>query len=46
MAEQLKKRASEIWVEYVLEQFNDHVLTEKEACYILDVKRSKLYELR
>jgi len=31
MAEQLKRRASKEWVEYVLERFNDHDFSENEG---------------
>lgn len=46
MAGQLKKRASQEWVEYVLTQFNDRGFSEKYACQLLKIKRSQLYELR
>jgi len=46
MAEQLKRRASKEWVEYVLERFNDHDLSENKDCQLLKIKRSQLYELR
>jgi len=46
MTEQLKKRASQEWVEYVLERFNGYELSENEACRLLKIKRSQLYELR
>jgi len=46
MTEQLKKRASQEWLEYVLERFNDYELSENEACRLLKIKRSQLYELR
>jgi hypothetical protein len=46
MTEQLAKRASPEWIEYVLERFNDHKLTEEEACKLLEIKRSQLYEIR
>ena len=46
MAKQLAKRETLEWVEYVLERFNDHALTEKQACQLLDIKRIQLYELR
>lgn len=46
MTEQLAKRATTQWVSQVLEQFNKHTITEKEACNLLDIKRIQLYELR
>lgn len=46
MTEQLVKRTSAMWIEYILEQFNDHDLSEVEACDLLGIKRSQLYELR
>jgi hypothetical protein len=46
MAEQLAKRTTEQWVIQVLEQFNNHTITEKEACELLGFKRARLYELR
>jgi hypothetical protein len=46
MTDQLGKRTSTRWIEYVLEQFNDHHLSEVEACQLLEIKRSQLYELR
>lgn len=46
MAEQLKKRTSHEWVEYVLTQFNDRAFSEKYTCQLLKIKRSQLYELR
>ena len=46
MAEQLAKRATFEWVEYVLGQFNERALSEKQACQLLEIKRIQLYELR
>lgn len=46
MTEQLAKRAALEWVEYVLEQFNERALSEKQACQLLEIKRIQLYELR
>jgi hypothetical protein len=46
MPKQLAKRATLEWVEYVLNQFNDHDLSEAEACQLLGIKRVQLYELR
>lgn len=46
MTEQLAKRATEQWVTQVLEQFNKHIITEKEACELLGLKRARLYEMR
>lgn len=46
MTEQLAKRARNEWVTQVLEQFNNHTLTEKEACELLDIERAQLYRLR
>lgn len=42
MTEQLAKRATEQWVTQVLEQFNKHIITEKEACELLGLKRARL----
>ncbi len=41
MTKQLGKRTSTRWIEYVLEQFNDHHLSEVEACQLLEIKRSQ-----
>jgi len=46
MGEQLAKRATLEWIEYVLEQFNERALSEKQACQLLEIKRIQLYELR
>lgn len=46
MTEQLAKRVTEQWVVQVLEQFNSHTITEKEACELLGLKRVQLYEIR
>ena len=46
MADQLKKRTSQKWVEYVLGQFNDYAFSERQACQLLEIKRSQLYDLR
>jgi hypothetical protein len=46
MAQQLAKRATDKWVAQVLEMFNNHTITEKEACELLGVKRIQLYEHR
>lgn len=46
MAEQLAKRLTSQWVMQVLEQFNNHTITEKEACELLNIKRIQLYEHR
>jgi hypothetical protein len=46
MTAQLAKKATVQWVAQVLEQFNKHTITEKEACELLDIKRIQLYELR
>ncbi len=46
MAGQLAKRATFEWVEYVLGQFNERALSEKQACQLLEIKRIQLYELR
>lgn len=46
MSEQLAKRATDQWVVQMLGQFNNHTITEKEACELLGLKRSQLYELR
>jgi hypothetical protein len=46
MAEQLVKRAGAKWIGYVLERFNNHQLTEEQACQFLKIRRSQLYDLR
>lgn len=46
MAEQLSKRATSQWVAQVLEQFNNHTITEDEACELLKVGHTQLYKLR
>lgn len=46
MAQQIAKRLTSQWVTQVFEQFNNHTLTEKEACELLSVKRAQLYLLR
>lgn len=46
MTKQIAKRLTSQWVMQVLEQFNKHTITEKEACELLDIKRIQLYELR
>lgn len=46
MAEQLAKRSTGKWVAQVLEQFNNHALTEQEACELLGIKRASLYRIR
>jgi len=46
MQEQLAKRLTTQCVVQVLQQFNNHSITEKEACELLGIKRIQLYELR
>ena len=46
MQEQLARRLTSQWVSQVLEQFNNHTITEKEACELLGIRRIQLYELR
>jgi len=46
MAEQLAKRATNQWISQILDQFNNHTISEAQACELLGVKRSQLYELR
>lgn len=46
MTQQLAKRSTKQWVMQVLEQFNNHTLSEKEACELLGLKRASLYKLR
>lgn len=46
MTEQLGKREPQEWVEYVLERFNSHLISEEEACQLLQVKRASLYKIR
>jgi len=46
MKEQLAKRLTIQWVAQVLEQFNQHSVTEREACQLLGIKRAQLYNLR
>lgn len=37
MTQQLAKRTTEQWAAQVLEQFNNHTITEKEACELLSL---------
>ena len=46
MTQQIAKRLTSQWVIQVLRQFNDHTISEKEACELLGIKRIQLYELR
>ena len=46
MSKQLAKRASVEWADYVLNQFNEHLITEEEAYDLLQIKRAALYKLR
>jgi len=46
MSKQIAKRLTKPWVIQVLNQFNDHKITEKEACELLGLKRARLYKLR
>lgn len=46
MTKQLAKREPQEWVEYVLDRFNSHLISEEEACQFLQVKRASLYKIR
>ena len=46
MTKQLAKREPQECVEYVLERFNSHLISEEEACRLLGVKRASLYKIR
>jgi hypothetical protein len=46
MLKQLAKRVSTDWVDYVFSQFNDHLISEEQACDLLQIKRASLYKLR
>jgi len=46
MAEQLHKRVFKETVEEVLKAFDIHEMSEKQACMVLGIKRSRLYDLR
>lgn len=46
MTKQIAKRLTKPWVIQVLSQFNDRKITEKEACELLGLHRSRFYELR
>jgi len=46
MTKQLAKREPQEWVEYVLDRFNSHLISEEEACRLLQVKRASLYKIR
>jgi len=46
MAEQLAKRTTKQWVLQILQQFNEKKISEKDACELLGIKRSRLYVLR
>ena len=46
MTKQIAKQLTSQWVAQVLEQFNSHTISEKEACELLVLKRARLYRLR
>lgn len=46
MSKQIAKRLRKPRVIQVLSQFNEHKITEKEACELLGLKRARLYKLR
>ncbi len=46
MGQQLYRRVPQALVEEVLEAFNDRRMTERQACAVLGLKRTRLYELR
>lgn len=46
MTQQIAKRLTSQWVVQVLKQFNEHTISEQEACELLGIKRIQLYELR
>jgi len=46
MEKQLAKRLTNQWVVQVLQQFNNHTITEKEACELLGIKHTQLYKVR
>ncbi|MDH3258680.1 MAG: hypothetical protein OEM19_04365 [Deltaproteobacteria bacterium] len=46
MAKQLHKRLSAEFVDEVLEAFNKQKITEKAACELIGIKRTRFYELR
>lgn len=46
MTKQLAKREPQEWIEYVLERFNSHLISEEEACRLLRMKRASLYKIR
>jgi len=46
MTKQLAKREPQEWVEYVLDRFNSHLISEEEACQFLQVRRASLYKIR
>ena len=46
MGHQLYRRLPQAFVVETLEAFNDHRMTERQACALLGLKRARLYELR
>src|SRR6202011_2703807 len=44
--QQLYRRVAHEFVNVVVEAFNDHRMTEEQACTLLGLKRSRLYLLR
>jgi hypothetical protein len=46
VGQQLYKRLPQAFVVDTLEAFNDHRMTERQACALLGLKRARLYQLR
>ncbi|MGH2404852.1 MAG: hypothetical protein ACRDGN_10360 [bacterium] len=46
MSQQLYRRLPQAFVVEVLDAFNDHRMTERQACALLGLKRARLYRLR
>ncbi len=46
MGQQLYRRLPQAFVVETLEAFNDHRMTERQACALLGLKRARLYQLR
>ena len=46
MGHQLYRGLPQVFVLEVLEAFNDHRMTEVQACALLGIKRARLYRLR
>jgi predicted XRE-type DNA-binding protein len=45
MGEQLHRRLPQTFVPEILEAFSQHQLSEVQACELLGLKRTRLYEL-